>query len=119
MEASVDSGINVLGIDLVDEDPPCWPLQLCWKEMFLFCDEKVALVPYKRGVRKQETKRTLPELFLVVICVLVRAPAVSRAGQVTSPESRYEQEAWYWFKKNSPGRPYKMHVHAFCHKDLP
>lgn len=62
VEAWVDPGIDVLRVDLIDEDPPVWPLQFGWEEMFLFRDEKVALVHYERGVREQEAKRTLPEL---------------------------------------------------------
>lgn len=62
VEASVNSVINALRVNLIDQDPPFRPLQLCWEEMFLFCDEEVALVPYERSVREQEAKRSLPEL---------------------------------------------------------
>lgn len=122
VEASVDSGINALRVDLVDEDSSFWPLQPGWEEMFFFCDEKVALVPYERGVREQEAKRTLPELRITypgVNCVPLRAPETSPAGKVISPELRDGHEARHWLKKHSTRCPDRMHVHAFCHKDLP
>jgi hypothetical protein len=122
VEAWIDVRIDVLRVKFLDKGYPIWPLDLFRKQVFLFRQQKVALVAYQCSVREQKSKCAFPKPSTFAFpgrTFDCNATAMLFAAQMFLPEAWLEQEPWYRFNKDPACHPDKMHVHLLCDKNIP
>ncbi len=95
-KSPVDAGVDVFGVQLLDEYPPPAPRYLWRQQMFFLGDEKIALVREQCSVGVEEAERTSTEPWTPAfgLCdgvggaIRVGRTPTLLAGEVSDPEGR-------------------------------